>query len=311
VHDLDEITTDRRDELLQELLIAIDRTSVEDLSGWGKRTGYVLVGSASRRVNNIATAATAVGKVIQEELFLVLAVATKNRWSDYAALRKNTVSTAVNKAYEKSRSIAQKLKTYSLNDPSAAARDFAAFVIGFYVGSGGVDGDGGVPDLDLVMGIGEHRSIFTHSIIAGVAIETLIVSFVDLVSTIHVNLPERHSSLWDRIQTNTLDIGDLLGRGVSTGIAYHLVVDATIDGAGTYVDLPSMPQEGHQIIGAANAVVEAVDAAKRPKLNYGDIVARYATFGEAAAHAKSGGPFKINRSASGSGFDIIYVPKRL
>ena len=42
---------------------------------------------------------------------------------------------------------------------------------------------------------------------------------------------------------------------MSLGLAYHLGVDATIQGEGTYKNLPfSMPQIGHQLLAGANSV---------------------------------------------------------
>ena len=50
---------------------------------------------------------------------------------------------------------------------------------------------------------------------------------------------------------------DSMRAGVGLGIAYHLGVDATLDGEGTYRGLPPMPQEGHQAIAGVNAIGEA------------------------------------------------------
>ena len=50
---------------------------------------------------------------------------------------------------------------------------------------------------------------------------------------------------------------------MSLGLAYHLGVDATIQGEGTYKNLPfSMPQIGHQLLAGANSVTEFVDTTK-------------------------------------------------
>ena len=45
-------------------------------------------------------------------------------------------------------------------DPAQAAPILLGATLGFVAGSGGLDGDGGVPDLDLLPGIGHHRSIY-------------------------------------------------------------------------------------------------------------------------------------------------------
>ena len=52
--------------------------------------------------------------------------------------------------------------------------------------------------------------------------------------------------------------------GVSSGIASHLAIDATIDGGGTYKDRPvPLPMIGHQTIMGVNAVTEMIDSFRK------------------------------------------------
>ena len=52
--------------------------------------------------------------------------------------------------------------------------------------------------------------------------------------------------------------------GACTGIAYHLLIDGTIQGHKAYTDLPfSMPLEGHNTILVTNSVMEAMDLDKK------------------------------------------------
>lgn len=73
----------------------------------------------------------------------------------------------------------------------------AAF-LGFYAGSGGVDGDGGIPDLDLLAGIDAHRSILTHSILAGVVAEGLLRLHTELADW---RAPHSQSHLFLKIRS--------------------------------------------------------------------------------------------------------------
>jgi hypothetical protein len=51
--------------------------------------------------------------------------------------------------------------------------------------------------------------------------------------------------------------------GMSLGLAYHLGVDGTIQGDGTYKDLPlSIPKFGHQLIAGLNSITEFIDTTK-------------------------------------------------
>lgn len=84
------------------------------------------------------------------------------------------------------------------DDPQTQAPRILSAFLGFYAGSGGVDGDGDIRDLDLLAGIDAHRSIFTHSLLAGVVGAGLLIAMFDLASVVHVRLPRQRDPLWDR-----------------------------------------------------------------------------------------------------------------
>jgi hypothetical protein len=91
-------------------------------------------------------------------------------------------------------------------------------------------------------------------ILPGILIETAVLSTLELVEIVCQNLPLDHDPLGDELVAGGAEIAEGLHKGLSFGIAYHLGVDATVDGLGTYKDLPfSMPIEGHQAVAAANA----------------------------------------------------------
>jgi len=153
------------------------------------------------------------------------------------------------------------LKALKDNPKETAPQLFAGF-LGFLAGSGGLDGDGGIPDGDLFFGIGFHRSILFHSIIAGMCIETITCSVLHLAGVMHKNLPEDHDLFWDNAHQFGDRILKALANGASVGIAYHLFVDATIDGGKAYSDLPfSMSMEGHETMMGVNAAAEGIDRA--------------------------------------------------
>jgi len=150
-----------------------------------------------------------------------------------------------------------------LRDPKAMAPKVLGAFLGFNMGSGGLDGNGGIPDLDLLAGIGYHRSPLTHSIIAGVLAEGMVLAIVDLAADIHSRLPHDHDGLWDGLARVGRPFAESASISLSAGLAWHLLVDAGIQPA-PYHDLPfSMPIEAHQAAFAANGAAEGVDAAKR------------------------------------------------
>ncbi len=133
--------------------------------------------------------------------------------------------------------------------------------IAFAVG-GGIDFEGGIPDLDIaIAGIESHRNIFTHSILVGLASEFVLRFAYGVLEKVFIRLPQPHHFLWDRV-------GGFLQRNKSNsisaiwvGIGIHLIQDAGLFASSTkpYVGMPvSMPIEFHQGIFAANGVASTI-----------------------------------------------------
>ncbi len=303
-----ELTGDREAKLIHEFRAAIDATSRHDLQAWGGRTIDTLGEVTIRRGTNVGSLVSGGWEFATDETRGLLAALRRN--NALAHLRERGAA-AAKRAQALGRDFSILYGTFSSNlrnRPGQTAPKVVAGVLGFLVGSGGVDGDGGIPDLDFLGGVGAHRSILTHSIVSGIVIEALVLGFLDLSRTIYRNLPETHDRLWDELTAASDDVFAALTTGISLGIAYHLAVDATIDGGGTYKDLPvSIPIEGHQTILAANAVAEGVDAAVRGvERTISEIEGKvFKTFREAADVAKRDSGWVIVRATDAHGFRVL------
>jgi len=248
---------------------------------------------------------TALGTALKEEGALAGGAVRNGSLRSYV----DSVTLRLSKARVNASERGKELLRFVNRDPKRAATDFVTLVVAFYVGSGGLDGDGGVPDVDLELGIGAHRSIFTHSVISGIAIEAVALAFIDLASVIYSKLPEDKDPLWDEVYAHGSRLARRFSEGVSLGIAYHLGVDATVDGGGSYKDLPvTVPALGHQQIAAVNAALEAMDGAARP----GAVLASFREYKAASAMVKAAKStsFVIRRTRDGTSFDVIYSPRR-
>ncbi len=257
------LADDRIRRLYGELSFAISRTDRVALKQWGGRSGGRLLASGARRIGGLTRFATLVGKGAWQEMTgLVKAAGQGNlggRVGDRAAA---AIDGSLSFGRESARVISVVSQGLIANPKETAPKILGAF-LGFYAGSGGVDGNGGIPDLDLLAGIGAHRSIVTHSILAGVLAEGVLLSIADLATLIHERLPIHHDPLWDELAKSASPLMQSLATGTSAGIAYHLLVDAFIQPA-PYHDLPfGMPIEGHQAVMGANGAAEGANAAER------------------------------------------------
>ncbi len=142
-------------------------------------------------------------------------------------------------------------------DPGAVLPEIIGAAFGFLAGSGGLDGNGGLPDLDLALGVGFHRSALTHSILIGCAAETVLFSLDRAVALVHRHLPRHHAPAWDELLAYFQRTTRAARGGTSVGLAFHLGVDGLLQPAAVK-GLPfAAPMALHQAFLAANAVMEA------------------------------------------------------
>ncbi len=251
--------------LFDELKLALSRTTADDLKAWSTESVSRVPTIAKRRIKNFGALVSGIGKAVGEEVGGGVNAWKKGEFATHIGQRTAAgIDTTLDFGKRTWRTLELVSKAV-LDDPKKNAPGVLALALGFIAGSGGVDGNGGIPDTDIAMfGIGDHRSLFTHSIIAGIVVETSILALADLAGIVCDKLPAgQRSEFWEQISTTKDQIATQLSAGASAGIAYHLAVDATLQPA-AYKDLPfSMPMEAHQMLFALNAAVEGLDAAER------------------------------------------------
>jgi hypothetical protein len=298
----------RKERIVSELRIAMRDTSTQDLAAWSYRSSRYLAGSGMRRAGNLWSMLGSAGGALKNEYRYIT---ESPSFKKYISDRSDAAADQWRTLRKSSALIWRQLNTYCKANPVEAGSRLVLLCFGFHVGSGGLDGDGGIPDLDWTL-FDSHRSIFTHSIIAGMVVEVSVASLVDLISTIHGKLPNDHDPIWDSIKAGSTSL-ELFALGASAGIAYHLGIDATIDGDGKYMDLPfSTTQEVHQAIAATNAMAEGLDAVARLS-RWGDTVATYGQLTdarEAIMTTDTPSSFVIQRLDHDKGFRITWRPRR-
>lgn len=250
----------RLDRLAGELRHALSHTEQAQLKQWAVQTGYDFVKFGWKRVSNTGRVAkNLLHAAIGESADFVRAW-RGDRLLDHLDSRYEALSTATSAAYSATVETVSILQRQLADNPAEAAPRLFSMVLASVLVSGGPDGDGGAPDLDLMFGIGAHRSIFTHSIIMGTALETAISAAFRLIQVVYGNLPVQHDRFWDTAINHVDDILHAVKVGSSVGMAYHLFVDGVFQTA-AYKDLPiSMPMEFHEGILVANAGAEAINA---------------------------------------------------
>jgi hypothetical protein len=244
-----------------EVKWALGRLDAKDIGTWGMALVGRVPGLIGRRITGLWKTLKSVGDFAINESCSAIKAAKDKKFLDHLRQRGQKSWEAASGAAATS----WKLAKLARSNPKQFASDALPVALGFAIGSGGLDGNGGAPDLDIAaLGIGGHRSILFHSIIAGVVIELLLLSLVDFAKIVCEKLPENERSpVWGKILENAESLCLKAGIGASLGIAYHLGVDGLVQPA-PYHGLPfSMPMEAHQAIFVTNAIAEASDAAKR------------------------------------------------
>lgn len=249
--------------LYDELAFALSRTDGAVLRGWSGRAAGRVFHLGARRVGGLAQLVSGLARFGGREVGGFYRALRGSRFGSHAGQRTAAAIDGALAVGSEGGRLMTGVGRALLRDPKGMAPKVLGAFLGFNTGSGGLDGNGGIPDLDLLAGIGYHRSPLTHTIIAGIVAEAMLLAIVDLAAEIHQRLPHDHDPLWDGLARVGRPFMESASISLSAGIAWHLLVDAGIQPA-PYHDLPfSMPIEAHQAIFAANGAAEGVDAAKR------------------------------------------------
>jgi hypothetical protein len=245
-----------------EFTHAIGQTDRSQLLRWAISIPELAGNAGWRRVTGIADLAQTLCSSTFTGISNMFSAFQENRLGDYCLHTANDFSDACGEQITALRNLLQA----ATERPTQILPEIFFSGLGFYVGGGGVDGNGGIPDLDItLLGIGAHRSPITHSIIVGIGLETLCLASLNLFTMVYHNLPEQHQPFWDSLHEQLNTCGNMFLIGGSAGIAYHLAVDAVIQPAPLH-DLPfSMPIEAHQTLLAANALAEVNTTAELKK----------------------------------------------
>jgi hypothetical protein len=248
-----------------ELLYAWDHTDARVAQQWGLSAAATFSTALKRRTTNLFKLAGWLGTAAVAETMIAIDAYRQDRLRPHMFDRATGAVAAgadlAARAKVATAQAAQLVRTH----PRDAVPQLLVLVATSLVVSGGPDGDGGAPDLDLMFGIDAHRSVLSHSILMGAALEAGILSLVQLVQLLHAKLPPGHDPVWDRIASEADSLAQAASIGASAGMAFHLLVDGLLQPA-AYRDLPmALPIEVHQAIFVANATAEAVDVANKPR----------------------------------------------
>jgi hypothetical protein len=247
--------------LFSELKLALSRMETGDMKTWSKTSAARLPAIGIRRIRNLKSLLEAIGRGGYRETLDAVSAWRAQELGMHLGRR---TAAAIDAGIGLGAQVTGMLRVMwrALRDnPKENASGVLALALGFCVGSGGLDANGGLPDTDIALfGIGEHRSILTHSIVMGMVAEGAILALADLAGILCNKLSdEERSPFWAHLYRTKDEIAEKLAQGASAGIAYHLAIDATLQEA-PYKDIPvSMPMEAHQFLMALNAAAEGND----------------------------------------------------
>lgn len=250
--------------LSDELLYAWDRTDASVARQWSLSTAATFGTSLKRRASNLFKLAGRFSVAAAAETLSAIDAYRQDRLAGHLGNRAGAAYATGTDLVTRVKVATSQASRLVQSQPREAIPQLLVLVATSIVVSGGPDGDGGAPDLDLMFGIDAHRSILSHSILMGAALETGFLSLVHLVRLLHAKLPADHDPLWDNIAGHADSIAQAANTGASLGMSYHLLVDGLLQPA-AYHDLPvSLAMEAHQAVFVANAAAEAVDVANKP-----------------------------------------------
>lgn len=255
----DPVLQDRIGRLGREISIALQQTTAADLRSLGVGIGKNFGIAAVRRLRNVAVLGRRVVTGAAQETYDAYKAVGAGHLAQHARGRSSALGTGLKSHWYQASEFGKGFLESFRTSPKDAGAQLVTLVITSVLVSGGVDGDGGAPDLDLAFGIDAHRSFLSHSILMGTALETGILALLQLVQMAHKNLPSDHDHIWDELLHHSNNMALSAAQGASLGMAYHLFMDGLVQPA-PYTDIPvPMSMEMHQSLFVANAAGEVID----------------------------------------------------
>lgn len=245
--------------MTDELAYAWDRTNQRVVANWAAEVAGYFVDALGRRTKNAGKLVARVIVFNVDEVTGAAKAHSQGRFKEHVKARSHAARVFLQGLLTKSKDAGAELIEALRTNPRMVGPQLLVMVVSSIVVSGGPDGDGGAPDLDLLGGIGAHRSIWTHSILMGTTLETGFLALVRLVHLVQENLPTQHDPKWDELAFRAQNILSAANKGASIGLAYHFLVDGLLQ-PGTYHGIPvPLPQEVHEVLQVLNGVAEGQD----------------------------------------------------
>lgn len=243
-------------QLAAELWVALRATPGSELTLQAAELPSEFIGALGRRVKNLANLA---GSAL-DEANQFFDAASSGTFIEHLSSRKTNAAIAAAGTYEQITMLGQCL----LNNPREQLPRVMLLVGTGLLSSGGLDGDGGVPDTDIpLFGVGAHRSPLTHSFFIGAALEAFAIVLVRSICVVHKNLPAKRHPAWEAFTPKLIEGIETARSGAALGLAYHFMVDGLLQPA-PYHGLPiEMPLDVHQAIFVASGVSESMSAGPR------------------------------------------------
>ena len=126
--------------LYDELVIALKMTTKDDFLDWGKEVFLLLPKLFFRRVKNLAKLVISIPLWLCSQTKDIAVATCKGELKEYVSDKKEAITEKGLAAYN---SCVDLLKLV-LSDPIKYVPDLFLVSLGFWVGSGGMDGDGGI-----------------------------------------------------------------------------------------------------------------------------------------------------------------------
>lgn len=247
-----------------ELAFALGRTDRAAMKAWGRRAGGRTVHLAARRVGGLVGLAALAGRTGGREAAGLYRAARQRRLLVHLASRGSSAMDGAVALGREGRRLFAALARALRDNPRENAPKVLGALLGFAAGSGGPDANGGLPDMDLLFGIGAHRSALTHTLVIGILAEGLVLALADLAGVVHERLPFDRDPLWDRLARAGTPLAEGLATGTVAGLAWHLLADAFVQpGALHGLPVDGLPMEAHEAVIGASGAAEAVRAGQR------------------------------------------------